>query len=520
MSESVENYPAGEMYASLQELRRKVGTADRRLIDLLTADLEALEARARNAEEECSRLRAGQEDEACFRSIFEEAGIGIVLTDRDWRVVRSNPAFRRMLGYSAEELRGMRVADLTHPDDLDENSALFAGTVAGKKNGYRMEKRYLTKAGEIVLVRLTATVIRDDAGEVQYLIGMQEDITAQKRVEEALRESEERYRTIFTGSRAILLIVDPETGAIVDANPAACSFYGYSHDRITGMTVGDLNTLPAEEVSREMQRARRGERDQFVFRHRLANGEIRAVEVFSAPVVVGGRTLLYSILHDITRQRTLEAELRRTGERFKRIFNESPVGIQYFNTAGRLLHTNRACLTILGVPRRNGMHGYNIFKDPFIPELLKNRLRRGEGGHTTVSIDLGLAREQGLYATTKSGTRSVEIYTSPVIDRETDAIKGFLVQILDVTDRTVMEAIRQQAFDQIERNMEQFAILGDHIRHPLQVIQAHADLLENEETAERIREQVRRVNRYITELDAGWVESRKIREFLQRNELL
>ncbi len=317
-----------------------------------------------------------------------------------------------------------------------------------------------------------------------------------------------------------MLLIDPETEAIVDANPAACSFYGYPHDRITGMTNTDLNVLPAGEVVQEMQRARRGEREQFVFRHRLANGEIRSVEVFSGPVATGGRTLLYSIVHDITRQRTLEKELRSSGERFKRIFNESPVGIQYFTTSGRLLHTNRACLHILGIPRRNGMQGYNIFKDPQFPELLKDRLRRGEGGHATTTLDLGLAREQGLYATTKSGTRSIEIYTSPVLDRETNLFKGFLVQLLDVTDRAVMEEIRQRAFEQIERNMEQFAILGDHIRHPLQVIMARADLLADEKTAEQIREQVGRVNRYITELDAGWVESRKIREFLQRNELL
>ncbi|KUG19079.1 sensory transduction histidine kinase [hydrocarbon metagenome] len=90
----------------------------------------------------------------------------------------------------------------------------------------------------------------------------------------------------------------------------------------------------------------------------------------------------------------------------------------------------------------------------------------------------------------------------------------------EITERKLHEEIRQQAYRQIERNMEQFAILGDHVRHPLQVILARADLMDDEETAEQIREQVRRINALIRQLDEGWVESRKIREFLRRNDLL
>ncbi len=89
----------------------------------------------------------------------------------------------------------------------------------------------------------------------------------------------------------------------------------------------------------------------------------------------------------------------------------------------------------------------------------------------------------------------------------------------DITDRKHHEAIRRQAYAQIEQNMEQFAILGDHVRHPLQVIMARADLMADEETAASIQTQVRRINDIVRQLDQGWVESRAIREFLRRNDL-
>ncbi len=102
---------------------------------------------------------------------------------------------------------------------------------------------------------------------------------------------------------------------------------------------------------------------------------------------------------------------------------------------------------------------------------------------------------------------------------EKGGIYGAVGAFIDITDQKCHDAIRQQAYAQIEHNMEQFAILGDHVRHPLQVIMARADLMDDEQAATSIREQVQRVNDIVRQLDRGWVESRAIREFLQRNEM-
>ncbi|WP_417798179.1 EAL domain-containing protein [Terasakiella pusilla] len=124
---------------------------------------------------------------------------------------------------------------------------------------------------------------------------------------DALQESEERYRQLFIGCRAVFLIINPETGFIVDANDAACRFYGYSLEELTKKKISDINMLTPEEVQAEMDRAREEKRTHFYFRHQLADLSVRHVEVHSGPIKFNEQTHLYSIVHDITDRHRVES---------------------------------------------------------------------------------------------------------------------------------------------------------------------------------------------------------------------
>ena len=173
-------------------------------------------------------------------------------------------------------------------------------------------------------------------------------IEAQSRSEEALAESRERDRLLFENNHAVMLILDPETGAIVDANPAACAFYGWSRDQLRAMRISDVNTLPLEKIQVEIESARAAGRYHFFFRHRLADGQIRDVEVFSGPIRRDGRELLFSIIHDITdRKRALDA-LKESEEGFRNLFDNSPVGIFLTDSLGAAHQVNAEMARLLG----------------------------------------------------------------------------------------------------------------------------------------------------------------------------
>ncbi len=126
---------------------------------------------------------------------------------------------------------------------------------------------------------------------------MREDLYA---AQQALLESEERYRTMFEESQAVMLVIDPHDGSIVDANPAAAAYYGYPLDQLMTFTISMINTQTVQDIETDMQSAVAEEINSFRFRHRLASGEERDVQVFSSPISYKGGEYLYSIIQDIT----------------------------------------------------------------------------------------------------------------------------------------------------------------------------------------------------------------------------
>jgi PAS domain S-box-containing protein len=195
-----------------------------------------------------------------------------------------------------------------HPDDLPLVLERIKRDLL-QEGKARYSYRIILNNGEIRYLETQANPIRDTNGDVLRVIGVVKDITEQKLAEIALQESEERYRNLFQRSNAVLLLVDSTTGEIVEANPAACSYYGWSKDQLLDMKINEINMLTDEQVKSEMELAVMEKRNYFVFKHRLANETTRFVEVYSSPLTLTGRKLLYSIIHDITDRKKAEEDL-------------------------------------------------------------------------------------------------------------------------------------------------------------------------------------------------------------------
>jgi PAS domain S-box-containing protein len=166
--------------------------ADELAIGIQQANLHQQVTRYADELEElvAARTAALRTSEARFRVMFEAAGLGVALDDLEGHILESNPALQEILGYTAEELRGRAYAEFTHPEDVTAERGLFGELVAGERERYRIAKRYLRNDGDLVWANLTVSLVRGDAGEPRFAIAMVEDISEQRRIQEALVRSE------------------------------------------------------------------------------------------------------------------------------------------------------------------------------------------------------------------------------------------------------------------------------------------------------------------------------------------
>jgi diguanylate cyclase (GGDEF)-like protein/PAS domain S-box-containing protein len=137
-------------------------------------------------------------------------------------------------------------------------------------------------------------------------------------------DSEGRHHSLFENQHTVMLLINPQTGTILDANPAAVSFYGYSREAFFKLNISDLSTLPASEVKKEMERARNKQQLYSSSKHRLANNEVRDVEVYSGPINMGGVQLLFSVIHDNTERKQTDEALDRERRLLRTVIDNLP----------------------------------------------------------------------------------------------------------------------------------------------------------------------------------------------------
>ncbi len=165
------------------------------------------------------------------------------------------------------------------------------------------------------------------ADNLAYGITMLRNRKARELAEDELRQSEARYRSLFQNKKTVMLIIDPKDGSIVDANPAAETFYGWKQSELCQMKITQINLLTDREVKSEMELALQEKRNFFTFNHCRADGSVRDVEVFSAPITLAGRALLYSIINDVTERKEFQEKLQASNERMRLIMAATNTGI-------------------------------------------------------------------------------------------------------------------------------------------------------------------------------------------------
>ncbi len=251
------------------------------------------------------RTAALQATTSRLEQILEAAGEGIYGVDSETRLTFANRAAAALLGWpSPDSMLGLTVEEAFRHLLSDERPCVdgvcsirrtladgevrrVSGEFFVRTDGTQLPVEYVV-APHVVEGKVTGAVV---------IFG---DATKHRAAEQVLREQQELFEQMFMSGSAIKLLVDPSDGRIVDANPAAADFYGYPLDRLRQMAVFDLNTRPPDEVDDLIKQARTQDRGYFLMEHRLADGSLRAIENYAGPLRYQGRTLILSIIHDIT----------------------------------------------------------------------------------------------------------------------------------------------------------------------------------------------------------------------------
>ncbi|HEX5229654.1 MAG TPA: PAS domain S-box protein [Bryobacteraceae bacterium] len=265
------------------------------------------------------RLR---ESEGLFREIFAHAPFGMCVGSFDGRFLQVNEQLCQMLGYSEDELLGRTVRDISHPDDVEASFARLRQLRSDPSKPLEAEKRYIHRAGHVVWGRIKLAPVQDSSGKPEYMVVHVEDISERKRTEEALKESEERFRNIADSSPSMLWVADAK-GSVEFMSRKLLEFGGTTLEQSNGAQW--VRFLHPDDAVSYVEAFRAAVRDRAVFRTetrvRRYDGEWRWLGSYATPRFSPSGEFLghVGLSSDITERLKSEQALRASEEKFRQL---------------------------------------------------------------------------------------------------------------------------------------------------------------------------------------------------------
>jgi PAS domain S-box-containing protein len=449
-----------------EDLKRQLGDA-KELISALTAG----EVDALAVGDSVTPLllhdaqRKLRESEERFRTLFATAAIGIAVAAPGGKYLQANAAYCRLVGYTEDELRALDFAALTHPEDLKLNVELRNDLLAGKRDSFLLEKRYVRKGGEIVWVRHNVSATHSPRGDITTLMVVAEDISERKLAEDALRHSEERLRLI-TNLVPHGIFAKNSAGRHIFANPALAELAGLSIEEILGK---DDFELVADKAQAERYRAddlaviRSGKKMVISEESRTdLSGHTRLLQTTKIPFTVPetGESAVLGVCVDITERKRVEA-------RFRRLVDSNVQGVFFWNTTGQITGANDAFLRMVGYAREDltrGRISWAAMTPPELAELDRRAMKELEIAGVCEPFEKTFIRQDG---------SRVPIFIGPALF-EDNREEGFCF-VLDLSERKKLEEQFLQA-----QKMEAVGRLAGGVAHDfnnmLSVILSYSNL--------------------------------------------
>ncbi len=383
--------------------------------------------------------------ERLHRIAFDFAPAGMAHVGPDRSFTRVNAKMCEISGYTENELLGMKIGDLTHPADLAQDSEPLDAFLLGTAPAYAHEKRTVRKDGSIRWVAMTARMVTDDADLPLHSIFVIRDIDERKTAQAALRTSEVRFRRLFEAAHDGVLLLDPDTRRIVDANPFMTTLLGAPRELLIGRDLYEIGFHVDGSANRDMFQTLKATRQVRYENLTLQSddGVSRVVEVLANLYDEDGRSVIQCNFRDVTERKKAEEALRERERRLRLILDGSLAFIGVMEPDGTLIEANAAALAAGGLSRsdvvgRQLWDTYWFAHDQQLVEQIRNDVARARSGEI-VRCDI-VVRTQG-------DTRiAMDFMLSPVHD-EDGRVRLLVPSGFDITERKRADTALRQSHD-------------------------------------------------------------------------
>ena len=407
------------------------------------------------------------------------------ICDENWTMLYLSAQCKNITGYDPEDLinnKKLSFNDLIKEEYKKDVQSKWKFAIDNRSE-FIEEYEIITADNSTKWVSERGTGVYDKNGALLFLEGYIEDINDRKITELQLKESEIKFRNIFQGHVAVKLIIDPDDGKIFDANDAAAEFYGWSIEELTSMYLHQINPLPPDKILNNIWSAREKGKAHYEFVHKKANGELIEIESFSSTVIIGGKTYLYAIVHDISDRKKAENALRESEERNRLIMDNSLDAILLTKPDGTVLSANIAACAMFGMSEEEicnaGRDNLVDIEDEKLEEMLLIREKNGY-----VEGELNFVRKDG-------SVFPAEITSSIFQNKKGEFFTSMILR--DITERKKWEeelVVAKEKAEQSDKLKSAFLTNMSHeIRTPMNGILGFLNLLKSDELDDHIRQE-------------------------------
>jgi PAS domain S-box-containing protein len=405
-------------------------------------------------------------------SVTQQVSDAIMVSDPDFNITYVNKAAQDLFGYSLEEMLGKHFDTFNAEPIPKSREQEIQQTISSGKFwvGTLVKKR---KDGSTFLGECHITPLYNEEGKISSYIDVLRDITERKRAEEALRESEERFRIIFNEARDGIVVYDAETGVITDCNE--------EFERLTGRQLAQLRkckmwelrpSYMVEETRRLFNEIRkRGELGLTESAYELPNSKIISIEFSSKVISVGGKQYTQNIVRDITERKKMEEAINLQRAHFQQLFDNSPDAIIMMDTNDRAIQVNKGFETLFGYSNKE-VKGRTLIElivpDVDVQETLAS-LHRIVGGE--------IVRKESVRRRKDGSLVDVSVLAYPIFSN--DKLIGSYAIYSNITERKQAEEAIKQAAEEWRKTFDSISdaiSIHDKDFRILRVNKAFADM--------------------------------------------